>query len=1517
MEQAEDVKATPQQPAKKSLPRRILKTLLYVFIGFIGLNALLYTLFSIPYVQQKAAGFAVEELKKTLNTEVSIEEVRLSLFNKVSLKGVYIEDQAADTLLYANNLSATLSPWKFIKNSTLAITSVTAEDFVINVNRKDSISDFNFQFIVDAFSGTDTIPADTTKSSLVIVIEDISLKRGRLRYDVLSDTVTPGIFNASHIAINDLNANLDLNSIDPDKFDIALNELSAKETSGVEIKSLKGHFFSDKSQLWIDGLALYLPGSHLITQRARYNLSTDEFEVNTEDTEIEPIDLAAFLPNLKFLKNKISLNTALNGTLPSVNIEHINLTYGNDLYLEGNAGLASYERYGESDINLFIDRFKASPAAVTSLARLGDSTFVAPDILNQMGDIFLKGQVTGQLKKFRLDAEAWCRQGAITMVASGRVDTTFSNFDVLAGLNTKNFNLGNLLGGTTGLGTLSANVDITALQHEASGLTAEAKGNLIALGYEQNVYNNIPFEGYYNPHDMGISANADLPVGKVVAEASMTQDNTPDINVYLNADNLHIDHFYKNDYWVNPRLSLVLDGKIKGIDIDNIAGIVTIDSLDFHDANYHFQPGKFTLESGKKESNEKYISLTSSLLTANISGQYAFATLPDEISDLMHSYLPAVFPETKKLKTKNNYYKNNFAFNISANNTEELGKILELPVDVILPARINGNINTIGREIKLRGDIPYLRYGAYDIKNTHIGIENTDSIFNGVANSNILMDEGIYKLGLLFNGKEDLAHSLISLSSENTDINIAGGVESTASFSRNASNELVSKLDIKSSNIYVGNLAINILPAEISNVGDRTEIQNFGLGVNNRKYFGVEGVISKQKTDSLKAYFNHAEIGDLLEAFDIKNIRGCIHGDVMLTNLLDMPELYTEGFQVADIIIFGDTLGTMNLESQWSDYFGGARVNALLKKGDEEKAELDGTVYTSPDSLDLQLRLDEMQVGWIQPFVADMANKVSGSISTNLIIEGSTKAPLLRGFVGFNDTQIGIDYTNVVYTISDTIQITPGNVGLNNLTLKDSHGNSASVNASLTHKNFGDMKYKLDMQMTNLMVLNTMHRTDSLFYGRVFASGTVKIEGDDDGVNMNMQIRNDKNSVLNILLPQSSEATDYRSVVYINVPEDKLEKEKDNTTPSTSFSMNMKIRLDVTKDLTLGVVIDPLTGDAMQANGNGTINFGYDMDTENMSTFGDYTLTGGNVSLNLQGVKRIGFQIQNGSKLNFIGDPMRTRFDITAYHRVRATLTTLDNSFAFDELSSPRVNVDCVLGIKGNMNKMDLTYDINVPEAEEDVQSKIRSLIATSEQKIKQFAYLIATGSFYPETGGNTNLGQGLWTSVASSTLSKGLSSIVGNILGDSWEVGTNIESNDGTLESMDMSVNVSRGFMDGKLKVKTNLGYRTDQTNQDNIISDFDVEYQLNSLWTLRGYNHTNDRYYRTAPYTQGIGIVYTKEAATLKRLFSSFKPRRRNRNNTTQNQDSAPQDKFPAQVPPAQQPAGANNKETTEGGR
>jgi len=275
------------------------------------------------------------------------------------------------------------------------------------------------------------------------------------------------------------------------------------------------------------------------------------------------------------------------------------------------------------------------------------------------------------------------------------------------------------------------------------------------------------------------------------------------------------------------------------------------------------------------------------------------------------------------------------------------------------------------------------------------------------------------------------------------------------------------------------------------------------------------------------------------------------------------------------------------------------------------------------------------------------------------------------------------------------------------------------------------------------------------------------------------------------------------------------------------------------------------------------------MVTDNMSAYGDYIINSGKVRIRPQNIKTLEFTIQQGSKLNLVGDPMNTSFDITAYYRVNASLNALNAN-----LSRAKIPVDCILGIKGSMNNMELSYDISLPNADDDTKQRVRALINTDDEKVKQFGNLIIFNNFRPVDGVTNNVGGNMLGSLAANTLSGAFNSLFGNVLGSNWQIGANIDSSDDGSFADAATVNISTRLLDDRLTLNTNLGYRSDlsTTNETTFVGDFDIEYQLSRVLKLRAYNHTNDRFYKRAETTQGIGIVYTKEARTLKRLFNFF---------------------------------------------
>lgn len=1494
-DQDNNIEQVAEDKPKKNYIKKFFKAILYILLGLVSLNILIYIALSIPAVQQFVLGIAVDKLKSITKTEISIDRIQLKLFYNVGLEGIYVEDQSKDTLLYAQNLEVDISPWRLL-HKTLQVNNIELEDFKINVSQKTPESDFNFQFLIDAFaSDSTTAETDTTPSSLKIVINNIDLSGGSLKYDVLSEPETPGLFNASHIHISDFNSQIKLPSINPIDLDVRLVSLSMKEQSGLEVTNLKGQVVSEKLKILLKDLELTLPHSSIKIPQASIHPLTMDYELVTDRATISPQDLIAFMPELRFLNNDIFLELSSSGKLPTIDIKNLNLDYGEETNITANGYISDYENYGEADINLNISNFVASSAAISDFVMLGDSAFVAPDILKELGVIRLNADLSGRLSNFNLKGEAWVKQGAVQLLATGGVDTTFESFKVNAKLQTQNFNLGALMA-MPEMGRLSMNISVDASQSPKELLSANVKGLVSRFNYNKQDLSNIPFTAYYNSQKMGAWLDANLPEGKIEIKADMTQSKVPVIDFDLIVGQLLLDKFADFPDWKNPELSLAMKGHIVGLDVNKLEGSVELNDFKFSHDSVSLYPGKITLDIVTNNPDDKSIKLTSSFLQIDLSGKYDFLSLPNEMDNILRAYLPGLFPPHKLSSRvrKKDLNHNNFNFTIQIQNTAELEAVFDLPVILEQPLLIEGVVNTIDNQLRASANIPLLQFGDSNIESTIVDLFNTDSLFTFRLNSNVVQDSKTLRVKLHADMLSDTINTTLTVRSDTADFNIDATLNALAHFELDKKGEVVSSVQFTPTNIDIGKLHLTFMPALIENADERTSISNFGFLVGHgrmwSKYLAVDGIVSAQEQDTLNINFTNAHVADLMQAFDINNISTIIDGDIKFTNLLDKPEMYTDNFMLSNIIIFGDTLGDFGVTSRWSDSKGAIRFDASLDK-DDHKSIMAGWVYPEQDSLDLKINLDRLSLNWLQPFMSDMLSRVSGSISTGLTAKGRISTPEVRGWLGVNDTYIGVDYTNVTYHIADTIQITPDKVGFNNLVLKDSYNNVAIADALVTYKDFSDIKYNLDLSLNNLLVLNTESRTDSLFYGKIFASGSVNIKGSDEAVDIKMNIRNGRNSNLNILIPQTTDASNYQSVVFINTPDQDTGLEEDIVTVGQEvFPMNLDVDLNVTDNIMFKVIINPLTGDEMQVSGSGLIRFLYDSQSEAMSAFGNYIISQGKVKLKLQNVATMEFIIQNGSKVILNGDPMNANFDIKAYKRVKADLGTLDPSLVTGD-NAMKVNVDCVLGISGNMSQMNLTYNVVLPDAPEDVQQKVNSLLSTNEQKVRQFAYLLVAGSFYSDRGGggSSNIAGGLLTDIASGALSAGLNALFGNVLGNKWNVGANVSSNDGTLSDMDMSVNISRSFLDDRLTFNSNLGYRTDQSlsTENSLIGDFDIQYALTRSVKLKVFSKTNDQFYKQAPFTQGVGIVYTKEAKTIRDLFKVFRKKRKRPNTVTTNKE------------------------------
>ncbi len=143
-----------------------------IVLSILALLLFIWLLIQTPPVQNFIVGKVTNRLSKDLHTEVKIDHVSFALFNSMNLEGTLVKDLHKDTLLYAGKVKLRITDWFFLKDE-LVLKYVGLEDTYVNMNRKDSI--WNYQFLVNYFSSS-TPDTSKQKSTLKFNLKKLDFK---------------------------------------------------------------------------------------------------------------------------------------------------------------------------------------------------------------------------------------------------------------------------------------------------------------------------------------------------------------------------------------------------------------------------------------------------------------------------------------------------------------------------------------------------------------------------------------------------------------------------------------------------------------------------------------------------------------------------------------------------------------------------------------------------------------------------------------------------------------------------------------------------------------------------------------------------------------------------------------------------------------------------------------------------------------------------------------------------------------------------------------------------------------------------------------------------------------------------------------------------------------------------------------------------------------------------------------------------------------------------------------------
>ena len=1448
--------------------------------------------------------FVAEELSDLLNTRVTIGRINIGLLNRIIIDDVLLDDQDEQEMLKVTRLSAKFDIMPFFKGK-ISISSVQLFGFNINLQKKTPDSPPNFKFVLDAFASNDTVKKN---NSLDLRINSILIRRGRMAYHVLSEEETPGKFNAKHIHLQNIIANISLKALSKDSINLGIKRLSLDEkVSGFSLKKMSLKLVANSRQTSIDNFAIELPETslkldtiHLIYDSLKaFDRFTEQvrFSFRTLPSQITLKDISPFLPALSHFKEPISLDMEVKGTVNQLTCSHLEITADNRQFrLKGDVALQDLSHPQDAYVFGTLSELTATTRGVGFLVRnLSHDYNGVPPVLERLGNVSFRGEVSGYFTDIVTYGQLHTDLGGVNMDLKLSSDKSKGLFAYSGAVKTTDYKLGKLLANEQ-LGEITFNLDVHG-RHVTDRLpVVELKGLIASVDYSRYRYENITLDGEYKQGGFNGKVALDDPNGSIYLNGDVNvSSRIPTFNFQAIINKLRPHDQNLTSKYPDTEFSLKLRANFTGGSVDEMIGEINVDSLEFMSPEKQYFMNNMNIRASK-QNNENQLRLTSEFLTASVEGKFQYHTLPASILNIMRKYVPSlILPPKKPIETHNN-----FQFDIHIYNTDILSTIFDIPLTVYTHSTLKGYFNDPLQRLRVEGYFPRLQYKNNFIESGMILCENPSDHIRARVRLTNLKKKGAVNLSLDAQAKDDNISTTLNWGNS-AAVTYSGQLAAVAKFLRTEGEKplLKAMVEVKPTDIILNDTLWQIHPSQVVVDSGKVDVNNFYFSHQDR-YVRINGRLSDNPQDSVKVDLKDINMGyvfDIASISDDVNFEGDATGTAYASGVFKKPVMNTRLF-IKNFSLNQGRLGDLNIYGEWDNENRGIRLDASIKDISTTPSRVTGIIHPlKPESgLDLNIEANELNLKFLEHYMKSIANDIKGRATGKVHFYGKFKGLNLDGAV-MTDASMNFDILNTHFAIKDTILLAPSGLTFNNIHISDMEGHSGRMNGYLHFQHFKNLNYRFEIQANNMLVMNTKESTDMPFYGTVYGTGNALLTGNAiQGLDVNVAMTTNRNSIFTYINGSVASATSNQFIKFVDkTPRrtiqdsiqiisyyEQLQQKRQEAEEEQKTDIRLNILVDATPDATMKIIMDPVAGDYISGKGTGNIRTEF-YNKGDVKMFGSYQINQGVYKFSLQEVIRKDFVIKNGSTITFNGAPLDANLDIQASYTVNsASLNDLIPEESSSIIQQPNVKVNCIMNLSGILVRPTIKLGIELPNERDEVQTLVRNYISTEEQMNMQILYLLGIGKFYTEDARN-NQNSNVMSSVLSSTLSGQLNNALSQVFEtNNWNIGTNLSTGDKGWTDMEVEGILSGQLLNNRLLINGNFGYRDNPMANTNFVGDFEAEWLINRSGDIRlkAYNETNDRYYtKTNLTTQGVGIMYKKDFNKWSDLFFWNKWKLRNK--------------------------------------
>jgi hypothetical protein len=1449
---AQFVRIKAKASGSKSI-KKLGKILTWGVLVLLSIPIFTWLLIQNSQVQTLLVSRATSILEGTLKTKVSIGKVDFRPFNKILLKDVFIADHNADTLLYTRTLTASVLKFN-TKEGLIRLHRVAIEEANIKF-LTDSTGEMNLTRLLNNLSqDTSTTQPDT--GSFSFEIKNIELLNSRFQLSSYKPETTPHVINFEDMRLSDLNLDIRNFGIYGDTIKLTINQMSFAEQSGFQVDNMRcefslcsQHLGFEKLRISADGSRLQLP--YLYMRFAGWEKMSDflnevRFDAKITNSFLKTSTLAYIVPEAKTLDIGVVIDGYIKGPISDVRGRDIRVSTGAQTLLSTNFNLTGLPNIEQTLMVIDIKELSTSSQDLSSIKDPATRRplIELPPELNVLNKITYKGNFTGFINNFVAYGKISTAIGKLAVDLSIKPDKKqLTNFN--GNVSAIQLDLGKLAGSDM-LGKINLNARVngtTDRNAHINALTDATIRSVVANGYN---YTNIQINGNLSNNKYVGSIYLDDPNCKLNFLGKVDfSDSIPVFDFSAFVPKIDLVKLNLNTTDSISQASFLFTAKVSGNSIDNSKGEIKVVNSSYRNQNGEFKLSEIAINADNNP-DSKLITFKSEFAEGELRSKYNYTNIYNYLENLMYKYIPALSPNKKAPEATNtgveNPEYNDYIIKFRLKKTNKITNIVAPEVKIAENTTLFGILNPDMQTFTFKLKIPEIQIGTNTIRDISVDGQTRDTIFDAsISTPSIDMGgSAIRNLRLGAEVKSNTVNLSLGWDNKQKPANY-GRIIAEADFNpAMLDSSLIAYLNFKASDFVINDSTWSIAPSNIIIDTAYVRINSFSLK-NRMQALSLKGTISRNPSDTLQLRLKNIDLSNLnfyLQSLGY-NLAGRIDGYANVNSIYENPTLFAD-LGLTNIVLNNRPAGTLRFKSVWFNSEKRLALSMSNRLNDTLTFEGRGNLYTESSKIDLNLNISRFLLAHAAPFLQGIVSNMSGSLNGNLRVTGTTDKPSINGVINIDRGRMMVDFMKTTYTITDPIYFENTDIHFKNFKITDRFRRTATLNGAIKTNYFQNIALSLNLAPENFQCLNTTERDNELFYGTVFASGLIAINGSTNDLNINVTAKTEPKTALFLPLPSGGEVSENNFITFASGnPDEIIIEEPIVVNQETGSNLNLKLDLQVTPEAEAQIIIDKKLGDIIKASGRGNFKMEINPYKDIFKMYGDYYIEKGDYLFTLQGVINKKFKIEEGSNIVWNGDPLDANMDIKATYRVKTTLDQL----LLDANYKTRVPVDCQILLSQKLMTPSIKFNIDVPNLDSDTRAKVESNLNTEEKINKQFLGLLVINSFIASTdfnpgdqaGGNSNLGTTGLYNTASELLSNQLSNWVSQ-WSNAFDIGLNYRpgSPNSNLSSDQVELALSTQLLNDRVSINGNVDMGARNTSNP-IAGDFNIDIKINKSGKLR----------------------------------------------------------------------------------